>query len=426
MLRLLRSRLRPNPFTVATRVHASTVSPPQVVRIQRVRIRQKWFKPRNFVIAASIYYICYRAYKASIFKTVNEWVDEQDKELTKKERKELEEGLLDPMFIPIPFTTRAVLSEPYRGSDPEWKTFIKISKNQELGKHIRNSLASMVCKAVSLSPLLSQRYGKNMTVGKYWLDIQYPYRPPPTFVHKGLTIGDDVSITEEPIDTTAALWVQRALWPSTLTLSLWSFSGALLKQNALNFAKIFGYEPNPSPSPSLQQTIEKVHQRLKKPTADPDSKAASSLPSAKTQAAGGSSTDSTSPVEKRSTGSSTAPGSPSASPSSGMSSPIPIIPTAEPDKPKSARDIYGIRHTQEHTSGAWAAFKQTFRQTWRPIQGLPPRGSIYVSGLVEINTPRAFIIIDAFAFWDPKTETFDIKTMSLRLRTIRMKTQSPA
>ncbi|KAI1205624.1 uncharacterized protein F4807DRAFT_442512 [Annulohypoxylon truncatum] len=424
MFRLLRSR--PNPLTLATRVHGSTGPMPQVMQVQRVRIRRKWFKPKNFILAGCIYYICYQAYEASIFMTLSAWLEEQEKHLTRKEREEMEEEMLEPMFFPIPFTTRPVESPPYRGSDPEWQTFIRINGDRELTRSIQDDLAELVRKTALRSIVLVQRCGKDMSLSRYWLHIIYPSRPPPTFVQKGISIGDEVAITEKPIDTTAAIWIRRALWPYPITVSLWSFTGALMKQNVSHVAKIFGYDPNPDSNPSLQKTIKDVEQRLKNTVAEADSKASKTPPSTKPQEAGGSSGDSPSPIENRPAGSSPTPESSAASPSSGVSRPIPVISGVESNKPKSVKDIYGIESTQEHMKGPWMAFKQKFGQTWRPIQGLPPRGSIFISGLVEIATPRAYITVDAKAFWDPKTKTFDTKTMTFRLRTIRMKTQSPA
>ncbi|KAI0880045.1 uncharacterized protein GGS22DRAFT_100332 [Annulohypoxylon maeteangense] len=417
MLRLLRSR--PNPFTLASRVHGSTGPTPQVMRVQRVRIRRKWFKPKSFMLAGFIYYVCYQVYDSAIFMTLSAWLDEQEKHLTRKEREEIEEDMLEPMFFPIPFTTRVIESPPYKGSDPEWQTFIRINKDQKLVRSIQDGLAEIVRKTAMRSTVLVQRCGNDMSLSRYWLHIIYPTRPPPTFVHKGISIGDEVAITEEPIDTTTAIWIQRALWPYAVSVSLWSFSGALVKQNILHVARLFGYDPDPdSTPPSLQQTIEEVQQRLKKPASEPNTKASDPSSSAKAQEAGGPSSDSTSP------GSSPPPES-TASPGSGVSRPMPIISGVESNKPKSVKDIYGIEHTQDHVKGPWMEFKKKFGQSWRPIQGLPPRGSIYVNGLIEITTPRAFITIDATAFWDPKTETFDTRTTNFRLRTIRMRTQSP-
>lgn len=65
------------------------------------------------------------------------WLDQQDEQLTKKEREEMEEDMLEPLFIPLPFTTKVVASEPYRSTDPEWKTFIRVNKNKELVRSIQ-------------------------------------------------------------------------------------------------------------------------------------------------------------------------------------------------------------------------------------------------------------------------------------------------
>ncbi|KAI1094140.1 hypothetical protein F5B19DRAFT_447533 [Rostrohypoxylon terebratum] len=432
MLRLLRSR--PNLLTLSARAHKSAGPVPRVMQVQRVKIRRKWFKPKNFILASCVYYVCYQVYSASVLTDLLAWWygddgDDGDDNDNDNENDEDGDDIFD-MFLPIPFTTRVVESPPYKGSDPEWQAFIRVNNDRELLRSIQDNLAALVVKTAARSSILVQRCGKDMSLNKYWLNIVYPARPPPTFVQKGISIGEEIAITEEPIDTTAAFWVRRALWPYPITVSLWSFTGALVKQNFLHVAKAFGYNPNAESSPSLQQTINDVQQRVQKSIARPSSKASNSASSAKAehgqaQDASDSSSDSTSPVEKRPAGSST-PDSPATSPTSGVGRPIPVISGVESNKPRNVKDIYGIENTQEHTKGPWMAFKQKFGQTWRPIQGLPPRGCIYVNGLVEITTPRAFITVDASAFWDPRTKTFDTKTTSFRLRNIRFKVQSPS
>ncbi|XXH06133.1 hypothetical protein Hte_012578 [Hypoxylon texense] len=347
---------------------------------------------------------------------------EQKKQMTRKEREELEEDMIEAIFIPLPFTTKIMDSPPYKSSDPEWQAFVKVSKDWKLRRSIQDSLADLVRKAAQASPALVQRCGADMKLGRYWLEIHYPNRPPPVFVHKGLAIGDyGVSIVEEPIDTVAAVWLSRALYPTVLTESLWAFSATLMKQNAANLAKLLGYDQKSPPPPPLQQATEKV-QQIKKQAAKSESRESGSLSSANAQASDGSSAGSSS-IEKKPAESSPAPGSSPASPNSSV---IPILPGAESGKPRSAKDMYGIKHTQGHTSGAWSAFKQKFGQTWRPMRELPPRGAILVNGLVEISTKRAFITVDCSAWWDPKTKRYDPKTASFRLRSLRMKNQAPS
>ena len=44
------------------------------------------------------------------------------------------------IFIPFPGTTREIKPKPYRGSDPEWKEFIKFSRDKELIANVRSEL----------------------------------------------------------------------------------------------------------------------------------------------------------------------------------------------------------------------------------------------------------------------------------------------
>ncbi|KAI2620497.1 hypothetical protein GGR54DRAFT_102432 [Hypoxylon sp. NC1633] len=431
MLRLLRSR--PNPFTLAARVHKPA---PQVFQVQRVKIRTRLFKPRNFLIAGCVYYVCYRFYEVSLVNTLYAWSDAHAKDMSTEERKELEKNskregddsdeISITMRVPLPFTAKLVDSPPFKGTDPEWQAFVKISRSNETLSDIRNSLAELVCKTAKASNSLVRRCGSDMRLGRHWLDIQYPSRPPPNYVRWALAWADDgMYLVEESVDLVVAERAERALWPSTLTLSLWSFTGALLKQNAANFARLLGYEPNPTPKLPLQQAMEKFQQQIKKSAVKSDSKAPGSLPSAKTQAADGSSTVPASAVDKRSTDSSPPPGSTTASPNSGVSTPIPTIPNGGSENSKGVRSVYVVRQTREHISKPLQAFAKTFQQLWEPIIQMPPRGSIYITGLVEIVSSTARMTVDVAAFWDPKTESFDFDTAQFRLRTLTMRVQNP-
>jgi len=74
---------------------------------------------------------------------------------------------------------------------------------------------------------------------------------------------------------------------------------------------------------------------------------------------------------------------------------------------------------------AYVAFKTKFAQTWRPAPNYPPRGSILVSGLIELDSPKAWLVIDVRAAWDPKTKQYDPRSMLLAIRRLQMKRQAP-
>lgn len=89
---------------------------------------------RNFIFAGCVYFVCYRVYTASVFNILSDWTDEQEKQMTSEE---LEEDLLEPILIPLPFTTRIVPSPPYKSTDPEWQAFVKLSKNKQLVRRVQ-------------------------------------------------------------------------------------------------------------------------------------------------------------------------------------------------------------------------------------------------------------------------------------------------
>ncbi|KAH9883274.1 hypothetical protein F4778DRAFT_748064 [Xylariomycetidae sp. FL2044] len=425
MLRLFRSR--PNLSALGARVNRTAASQPQTVHIQNVKLRRRWFRPMHFLIAAGVYYACYQVYSVSVFGTLNRALNEQVAQMSEKERKEFDEEELDPMFIPLPGTTRMVEPKPYRASDPEWLAFVKLNKDRQKMYAIQKGLADLACRVVESHSIIQQRFGKEMKVLKWWLDVEYPTKPPPTFVRKGISIDDDsIAIAEEPVDSFVVFRLRRILLPSALTLSLWSFSGALLHQNLMNAAKYLGYETKDDPTVTVQQTLERIQQQLKKPPSPSGSQAPSSLPSSKPEPAYGASSGTTTStsVDKRAAEPPPAPETPSGS-AAGDGNPVPTLPKAESGKPKSAKDMYMIRMTSEHTSGPWEALKRKYSQTWRPLYDYPPRGSVRVTGLVEINTPRAIITVDVSAWYDPKTKQYDNRSMIMRLRTIRVKQQRP-
>jgi hypothetical protein len=59
--------------------------------------------------------------------------------LGKLELEDMPEGEedLEPLFIPFLGTAKLLKPVPYAASDPEWKAFVKFSKDKEAGKRVR-------------------------------------------------------------------------------------------------------------------------------------------------------------------------------------------------------------------------------------------------------------------------------------------------
>jgi hypothetical protein len=88
---------------------------------------------RTVALYALAYYLCYEAYNKIVWGPLDRAADEALQDLPEEEEEELEK----PLFIPFPGTTKQLKPVPYKGSDPEWKEFIKFSKDQNLAKKVR-------------------------------------------------------------------------------------------------------------------------------------------------------------------------------------------------------------------------------------------------------------------------------------------------
>lgn len=110
-----------------------------------------------------------------------------------------------------------------------------------------------------------------------------------------------------------------------------------------------------------------------------------------------------------------------ASPTGKVPSSIPVPdPTVSPKRQQI--DKIGTKLIT-HFFGGILAFKQKMAEKWKAPVAYAPRGSIIVSGLVELDAPKAWVVMDVFAGWDPKTKAFDPYSMLIRVRRLQPKKQ---
>lgn len=185
-------------------------------------------------------------------------------------------------------------------------------------------------------------------------------------------------------------------------------------------AKMLGYEPKSPVVPANPNAL--IEKTLKQLGARPRSEA--SKESGVIPAPDHQTPDGTAPSSMAANRSTRSPSPLGPGASKAASSTMPDIPT-DPDKPASAKDLVPHSAFQAHYAGPWAAFKKKLAQKWRPMRDLPPRGAIRVSGLVELEGPRAYAVIDVVGWWNPKTRKFDSPSMFMGLRRLQMKHQGP-
>ncbi|CAK7231031.1 hypothetical protein SCUCBS95973_007774 [Sporothrix curviconia] len=383
----------------ASAASAATTAPPFVQHV-RIKARRRW---RNVAIGASVMYVCWSAYFSRV--VVPPLADHIE-----------DDG--EPIFVPFPFTFKVVESRPYKGTDPEWQTYIRIAKDRELLMKIRNDMLETVRTAAEANPILTMRCGKQMKVRKHWLDLDFPYRPPPKITRNGLMLtAEGLDYVEAEVDPVTMMRISRALWPEPVALSASSFVTTLFRQNMHNVARFFGFEPAENGPLGATGSSMAGHNRppqdlhalaaeLKRRLEEAEAKDTRARPGKKEV---GVQTDMT--------------GSLSPSPA-----PTPASSPRDKDDPSrilNAKDLIPFESLRASIDDAWIEFKKKLAETWLPLRPQPPGGSVGVSGLVELQSPNSRIMIEVMAFWDPKTRKYDAPSLHMKLRSIRPRTQMP-
>ncbi|KAF8860049.1 hypothetical protein BDZ45DRAFT_703998 [Acephala macrosclerotiorum] len=366
-----------------------------IVNVQSVRfVKPKWpSRLKSFAVYSIVVYACFQVYWKVIVDPLEKAADEVLEELPDDE---LDEADLDkPFFIPLPGTTKQLKPVPYKGSDPEWQEFIKFSKNQKLAQKIREDLANYVTHLASKHPVLSIRCGKNMKLRRFWLDMDFPQHAPPAFERYGLELGgeDGIALVKQPVDSLTVFRTRNALWPSPLIQSFWSFTKVMVADDIKYIAARLGLR-SAQPPASLEQIVAQHQQVFKGP----------GTPQLPTKDGPPSSAQPPQPI--------TNPPRPDKTPLAGK-------------KPEEIDLSSAPMALHAHFFRPIMAFKAKLAQTWKPARDFPPRGSILVSGLVELDTPKAWLVFDVKAAWDPKARAYDPRSMHVQLRRMQLKKQGP-
>ncbi|KAK3392695.1 hypothetical protein B0H63DRAFT_106 [Podospora didyma] len=325
------------------------------------------------------------------------------------------------LFLPLPLTTKKLEPQPYAGWSPEWKEFVRISRDKALQDRIRHGIAALVLKTTMASPGMTSRCGKDMKLRRYWMDLDFPYKAPPEYERSGILFTPDgaIGIARVPVESLQAKLLERVLWPRPFALSFWAFGTALAKEKVNEVAKYFGFETGdsgsgitrgspmagPAPMPTthnaqVQKALQQIRQQAtKRPeeVSDPSAMATAAEAAAAAAAA--------------------ANAAPNASGRPGSS---------KSEKQPAEERFAGENWLRSFYEGnPWKEFVKTYRKTWKPLKDDPPRGCVAVSGLVEIETSKAYAVIDVFAWYNPKTNSYDERSMWMSLRRMQYKKQAP-
>lgn len=224
-----------------------------------------------------------------------------------------------------------------------------------------------------------------------------------------------------PCDPWTAKILSHVLWPKPVALGFWAFGTAIAKDHFHQVAQRFGYGsedpesahlranpgfPSPLPTshnPEIQKALERIRQgttRRPEEVNDPGSMSAS---------AGASPPVPSSPRDKALGG--------SQDPAAGQNE------QGTPGQKKNAEELR--LSLANSVSEPWKRFTETYARERNKLKPDPARGSVFLSGLVELETPKAWVVIDVLGWYNPKTKTHDPGAVRMSFRRVQYKVQMP-
>lgn len=219
-----------------------------------------------------------------------------------------------------------------------------------------------------------------------------------------------------PCDPSIARSLALVLWPRPVALGLWAFGTAMVKEQARQAAGYFGFasedpnntqaRPNPgpqsplpsSPSPEVRKALERIRQGTTRRPDEVDD------PSSMSSSAGAAPHDKAMGVPDK-----------------------PAVDQRGPSEKETVeREHRGLKlPLGDAMSQPWKKLREAYVRERSALRPDPVRGSLLVSGLVEVQTTHACIVVDIWGWYDPKTKSHSPGTVRLRVRRVQKKVQRP-
>lgn len=287
---------------------------------------------------------------------------------------------------------------------------------------------------------------------KHWLDVIYPSGPPPAFVHSGyavqprsasphitdiylacsIEITDDfVSWSTIPIDQETVLRIRQALFPVAVAKATWKFVQVLFSQDPEEKTRSIMRAHYKLPDPvEAKKTYPALASSDKKVTEEKVTQArvtggvgvttqADNFNHSTPQQTQGSANKQPSHIgEKALQTQSDAVSAPKNNGNQNGQN------GSEQPERRTIRDTEVYKMMTKRCSHALFTFRFTNTANWKKVKVIP-RGSIVITGWVEIETQLDFVTLEVIGVWDPKTKAYDTRNCQLGVRRARRKKQSP-
>ncbi|MCJ1415530.1 hypothetical protein MMC32_001862 [Xylographa parallela] len=318
--------------------------------------------------------------------------DDEDEEEEEEEYEDIVPDTIpeDAWFIPLGFAHQRPRTF-YRGSDPEWQSFVDFAKDKKKNAQIRHELAGLVGEFIGNMRQFQKFLGAPIQTRKYWLDVDFPDGPPPEYERAGLEITDDyVAWTVRPVSSINVSRLHETLWPMATFSSFWASTQALWQLQVAKVKDFLNIKPEldtkrPRFPPGYMNLPRLAQKNEDEPTQ-------SALPS---------------PQVKQ-----PEVPAPASSPMSAGSErakilwPLPAIP-----KPSTEMAMVTM------------AFKRNLAKNWKSPSAPAPRGTFMVSGLVELQGPKGVCVMDVQAAYHPQESKWVV--IVIDLRRIQKRKQGP-
>ncbi|ELR09995.1 hypothetical protein VC83_06396 [Pseudogymnoascus destructans] len=387
--------------------------------VQGVRLKKAPMSRRYMLGSAIGILLMYNIFTKAAFAPLDKLADEFEKEGAISDSETLED-LEDALFIPFPGTIKQIPQSPYRGSDPEWQEYIKFSKDVTLIKKVRAELAEITRRSVE-----NAKGGKGARILKHWLDIIYPYGPPPEFVRSGIEITDDfISWSTIPIDQETVLRIRQALFPVAVAKATWKFVQVLFSQDPEEKTRSIMRAHYRIPDP--KKTYPALASSDKKVTEEKVTQARVTGGVGVTTQAGNFNHSTAQQTQESANKQPGHIGEKALQTQSDAASAAKNVNQNGSDQPgrRTIRDTELYKMMAKRCAHALFTFRFTNTANWKQVKVIP-RGSIVITGWVEIETQLDFVTLEVIGVWDPKTKAYDARNCQLVVRRTRRKKQSP-
>ncbi|KAF1359535.1 hypothetical protein EJ07DRAFT_120155 [Lizonia empirigonia] len=258
----------------------------------------------------------------------------------------------------------------YKGSDPEWQEFRRITQDKTRIERIRQELVDLVRTSCSTPAYVAKIGTVDHKKGRVWIEFKFPDGPPPEYERPGYELTEDLEWRKATRDVEPAHHhrLLKVLSPTTTAAALYEDTKRKAKRSWDDFAVYMGWAEKTEPH-ALRQMMQQIT-NPSPPTspATPPVTAASanpfgtSLPTATQEPAG--------------------PGSP---PSAGSAKDLGF---ALPDPKALTLDL--------------GQFRQDFQKVNKPPIHNIPRGVFGVHALIEVYGSKARLTLSVVGIYDPK------------------------